>query len=171
MKRSPILPALLFSLYFSACHPAASHSGDDTGDSTSGPAAPKLTRFKPNPELRAQVKKEPVTEYREKTDNALNDWYFSVRLYQTHKTMYYLAKLTFEDVEGEDTIRLPDLGVPPQPILKKGKDKYSCIIGFLDNDHQFRDLKLVYVTARGRELKITTLKHYVVMDHFRLRSE
>jgi hypothetical protein len=48
-------------------------------------------------------------------------------------------------------------------------DQFSCIIGFLDNDKQFRELKLVQ--AKGDQLKIATLRHWVVTDHFRLVSQ
>ena len=127
--------------------------------------------FRRNPEFRGHVKKEPVAEYRVKTDNPLNDLYFSVRLYETPVTMKYVAKVEFEGLTGEDTIKLPDMGKEPHPELQKGTDKYSCIIGLLDNDRHFRELKKVYVTDKGRELKITTLRHYMVTEDYRLVGE
>jgi hypothetical protein len=154
-----------FAIVFSGCHSsAADHPGNV--DSVSKP--PALATFKRNPELRAHVKMQPVAEFREKTDNKLNDLYFSVRLYETPVTMKYVAKVEFEGLPGEDTIKLPDLGTEPHPVLQKGKEKYSCIIGLLDNDHQFRELKKVYVTDKGGELKITTLKHYMVTEDYRM---
>lgn len=171
--KKPIAPFVLFSLLlFYACH---SSNGDQKtpGKDTLlvDPANPRLPPPKHNPEFRAQVKKDPVAEYREKTDDPLNNGDFIVRLYQTQKTMYYRAQIEFEGLPGEDTIKLPDLGIEPQPVLQKGKEKYSCIIGLLDNDHKFRELKLVYVTDHGKLLKITTLRHYIVSDHYRLVSQ
>ena len=160
-------PALLFSFWLSACHSSASGAAAVSPDSTVA-AKPALPLFKRNPEFRSHVKKEPVAEYREKTDNRLNDMYFSVRLYETPMTMRYVAKVEFEGLPGEDTIKLPDLGTEPHPVLQKGTDKYSCIIGLLDNDHNFRELKKVYITNKGRDLKITTLKHYIVTENYRL---
>jgi hypothetical protein len=153
-------------LAFSACH---SPSGDSSAV-TDSPAAkgPALPMFKRNPEFRAHVKKEPVAEYKVKTDDRLNDMYFSVRLYETPLTMKYLARVEFEGITGEDTIRLPDIGTPPHPVLQKGPEKYSCIVGLQDNNKEFRELKKVYVTDKGQELKITTLKHYVVTENYRL---
>jgi hypothetical protein len=160
-----IIVTLFFLVSFIACHSRATDPGA-TGDSTS--RAPALAMFKRNPEFRTQVKKEPVAEYRERTEDRLNESYFSVRLYETPVTMRYVAKVDFEGLPGEDTIKLPDLGTTPHPVLQKGKEKYSCIIGLLDNDHQFRELKKVYVTEKGQELKITTLKHYMVTENYHL---
>jgi len=157
--------ALIFSF---GCHSSAPGSPDAGKADSPAEAARTLPMFKRNPEFRDHVKKEPVAEYREKTDNRLNDMYFSVQLFETPQTMRYLAKVEFEGLPGEDTIRLPDLGTVPHPVLQKGPDKYSCIIGLLDNDHQFRELKKVYVVNKGTELKITTLKHYVVTENYRL---
>lgn len=124
--------------------------------------------FKRNPEHRDHVKKDPVAEYRVRTDDPLNEMYFTVRLYETPVTMKYQAKVEFEGITGDDTIKLPDMGIPPHPVLQKGPGKYSCIIGLIDNKKAFRELKKVYVTEKGRELKITTLKHYIVTEDYRL---
>lgn len=158
-----VLPA---TLALSACHSAAKEPVAATDTTAARHQA--LPMFKRNPELRAHVKKESVAEYRIKTENQLNDMYFSVRLYETPVTMKYLAKVEFEGVTGEDTIKIPDLGMPPHPVLQKGSEKYSCIIGLLDNNKTFRELKKVYVTDKGQELKITTLKHYMVTEDYRL---
>jgi hypothetical protein len=87
--------------------------------------------------------------------------------------MSYLVKVDYEGMPAEDTLQFPDLGTEPHPILQKGQGKLACVIGFLDNDRQFRDLKLAYVIDKGKDLrlKIKTLKHYVVMDHYRLVSQ
>ena len=111
---------------------------------------------------RITVKKEPVVAYRERTDNPLNDWYFSVRLYETSNTFHYLIKLQFEEIRGIDTLRLPNFGIRPEPVIVKGKEKYSCIIGFLDKEKKFREYKKVYV--KNNALKITALRHYAVRE-------
>lgn len=172
MKRPFILAVVLISLYATSCH---SNAGDTvkTGQDTImvDPDHPALPPFKKNPEFRAHVKKEPVAEYKAKTPDPLNSSYFTVSLYETPKTMYYLARVDFEGLGGEDTIKLPDLGTAPHPVLQKGNDTLACIIGFLDNDRKFREMKLVYVTGNGKQLKIKALHHWVVGDHYRLVSE
>ena len=90
--------------------------------------------------------------------------------YETQATMQYRVKLEFEALDGDDTVRLPDMGIPPHPVLQKGPEKYSCIIGFLDNNKDFRELKKVYVTDKGN-LKITTLKHYIMTGDAHLVSQ
>ncbi|HEX9514519.1 MAG TPA: hypothetical protein VF939_28695 [Puia sp.] len=162
--------SFIFVSYLSGCHSSAAGPASSGTDSGAG-KLPPLPMFKRNPEDRALVKKEPVAEYRVRTDDKLNESWFSVRLYETPKTLRYRVALEFEGLTGEDTIKLPDLGTVPQPAIEKGKDKYSCILGLLDNDHKFREMKMVYVTAKGQSLKITTLKHYVVTENYRLVSE
>lgn len=165
-RSKPVLTvALSAAVSFSACHSPA------PGAATTDSAAAKhkaLPTFRRNPEHRDHVKKEAVAEYKVRTANTLNELYFSVDLYETPETMKYLAKVDFEGLTGEDTIKLPDIGITPHPVLQKGPEKYSCIVGFLDNDGNFRELKKVYVTDKGQELKITTLKHYMVTEDYRL---
>jgi hypothetical protein len=85
--------------------------------------------------------------------------------------MRYRIKMEYEGLEGEDTVKLPDLGTPPQPKLEKGSEQYACILGILDNDKQFRELKKIYVTQDHSSLKITTLKHYAVTENYRLVAQ
>ena len=86
---------------------------------------------------------------------------FPVELFETSKTFQYLVKMQFEELMAEDTLDIPNFGAEPKPVLKKGKDKYSCIIGFMDPQNVFREFKLVHV-ENGRLLKITSLKHYAL---------
>lgn len=131
---------------------------NDTADSASTPvsSADKI------PLNRDNVNAAPVAEYKEKTDNPLNDWYFSVKLFETPNTFYYLIKLQYEEVKGEDTLKLPNFGIMPKPMIQKGPEKYSCIIGFMDKDNQFREYKKVYM--ENDHLKIVALKHYAVIE-------
>lgn len=112
------------------------------------------------PEVRDTIQRTPVASYSERTDNPLNEWYFKVQLFETKRTFKYLMKLQFEEIRGEDTLTIPNLGVMPEPVIQKGPDPYSCIIGFKDQDGKFRDYKKVYV--RNNTLKVTALKHYAV---------
>jgi hypothetical protein len=115
------------------------------------------------PLIRDSINPKPVAEFVKKTDDPLNDWYFSVRLYETPKTFHYLIKLQFEEIRGEDTLKLPNLGTMPKPVIKPGDEKYACIIGFLDKENQFREYKKVHV--KNNSLKITALKHYAVRSY------
>jgi hypothetical protein len=115
------------------------------------------------PEFREKIKKEAVADYREKVNNSMNDWYFSVQLFETQKTFSYLIRMQYEEVRGEDTLKIPDFGIGPQPEIHKGKEPYSCIIGFLDKDKKFLEYKEVSV-KNGRDLKLTTINHFRVVN-------
>jgi len=157
----------LFIAIFPSCHSSSSEPATSKESPADKKAAPPPL-FKRNPEKRAHVSEEPVAEYKVKTDDKLNDQYFSVRLYETSFTMKYLARVEFEGLTGEDTIKLQEMGIPPHPSLQMRPEKSSCIIGLLDNNQQFRELKKVYVTDKGGELKITTLKKYIVTEDYKL---
>ena len=163
--RHLVLAILLLAL--GACQSAINNSGG-SADSAAGSAEPAI---KPNPPLRDNVKKTPVAEYKVRTENKLNELYFSVQIYETPETMKYVAKVDYEGAGGEDSLLLPDLGIPPHPELQKGPEKYSCIIGFKDGKGTFRELKKVYVTEKGNDLKITTLKHYSFSSDNKLVGE
>ena len=161
-KWIPSLCICFLSFLISCGHNKNSHadSASDSGSNNANVINDALAI----PETRSTVNPNPVQEFKEKTDNPLNDWYFSVKLYETPQTFHYLLKMKFEEVEGEDTIRLPNFGIEPKPVLKKGGSKYSCIIGFLDSKGQFREYKLVHV-ENGSDLKLTTLKHYSIYSY------
>lgn len=142
---------------------------ESTTENKPEPATPVVQEKEPVkasatiPAERKEVKKDAVASYRVKTDDPLNDFYFSVELFETKKTFHYLMKLEFETIDGKDTLRLPDFGTAPQPVIRKGPEKYSAIVGFLDKDKQFREYKKVYVA--GNKLKVTALKHYGVATY------
>jgi hypothetical protein len=159
---------ICFSL--TACHSSSDHNG--SASDTTGKSAAAIEAIHV-PEFRKEVKKEPVAEFREKIMDELNsNWYFSVKLYETARTLSYRVEMKYEELEGDDTLQLPDLGMPPQPLIRKGTDsmgKYSCVLGFIDHDSTFREYKLVYV--RGSQLGIKALKHYAVTQGYRLESQ
>jgi hypothetical protein len=167
--KSPITPfVLLAALIFFGCHSSSADERTPGKDTFLVDLShPDLPPPKRNPEMRVQVKKEPVAEYRENTGRPEGD--FIVRLYQTPKTMAFRVDMEYEGLQGDDTIRFPDLGTEPHPVLQKGGEKFSCVIGFQDNDKQFREMKLVH--AKGNQLKISTLRHWVLNNHYRLVSE
>jgi hypothetical protein len=162
MERKIIVSALMsFTIYFLSCQ-SGNQNNSLQPDSATKPVV--INPADNVPQYRKEIRKEAVAQYKEKTDNPLNDWYFSVALFETPKTFHYLLKLQFEELTGEDTLKLPDFGYQPKPLIQKGKEKYSCIIGFMDNENKFREYKLVHVDG-GNRLKVTTLKHYAVATY------
>jgi hypothetical protein len=150
----PSASIMIFTILFSACQthePNQNGKNSESGINKRGPVIPSDTM----PEYRKKTLKEP---------DPLKNWYFSVRIYQTSKTFDYLLKLQFEEIKGEDTIRFPNFGSEPKPVLVKGKDKYACVVGFLDKENTIKEYKLVTV-KEGRVLKLTTLHHYTVTTY------
>jgi hypothetical protein len=47
--------------------------------------------------------------------------------------------------------------------VKPGTEKLSCIIGFVDNQNNFREYKLL--SAEDNNLKLTVLKSYAVSGY------
>jgi hypothetical protein len=165
--KSPLIPFVLSTvlLIFAGRNAAAQeHTRKDTF--RIDPSNPVLPPPRQNSEDRSKIKKEPVAEYREPTGHRNGN--FIVKLYETSRTMRFRIDVDYEGLPGDDTLRFPDLGTPPRPVLKKGSTPLSCVIGFLDNDNLFREVKLVYVTPKGNQFKITTLRHWHVSTHYRL---
>lgn len=106
--------------------------------------------------------------FRDSTGTGRKKMNFVVRLYETSKTLHYRIDVDYNGLPGSDTVHLPDLGTAPRPALRKGSTDLSCVVGFLDNDNQFREVKLVYVTPGFSEFKIHTLRHWHVSTHYRL---
>ena len=71
--------AIIISVLLFSCHSNNQNNALQT-DSASKPVV--INPANMIPEFRKIVKPTPVAEYKEKTDNPLNDWYFSVKLYE-----------------------------------------------------------------------------------------
>lgn len=156
--KSTFVVAVFIGLLLTCCKQSSDSETENTGaESNSRPLTVLV------PEYRDTISKSPVAQHQEKVDNPLNNWYFSVKLYETPKTFQYLIKLNYEEIYGEDTLKLPNFGTMPKPVIQKGKEKYSCIIGFMDKENKFREYKKVHV--KGNHLKITALKHYAVATY------
>jgi hypothetical protein len=152
--RSLLIPAFLGFIF--SCH-SNNQTANSDADSTDKKSPVNILDAVPL--YRNEVKADPVAEYSEKVNNELNDWHFTVKLYETKKTFYYLIKMQFEEVTAADTLKLPNLGSMPKPDIQKGNEKYSCVLGFFDAQNKFNEYKSVHV-ENGKDLKLTTLKHY-----------
>jgi hypothetical protein len=154
---------LVCCLIIAACNesPTDSIKKEDTALRT--PAPVTINPADNIPLYRDSLQAEPVAEYKERTENHFNDWYFSVQLFETSKTFHYRIHLQYEEIEGDDTLKLPNFGTMPEPVIQKGPEKYSCIIGFKDKEGNFREYKKVYV--KDDHLKVTALRHYSVATY------
>jgi len=110
------------------------------------------------PLVRDKVGSGPVASFIEKVEDPLNDWKFAVEIYETKATFDFLIKMRYKELEAEDTLNVPNFGIMPKVEIRKGTEKESCNIGFLDKQGEFKDYKLVQI--KNNQLKISTLRHY-----------
>jgi len=128
------------------------------GDTTTKKERAAAEERKPVSETRETVKKEAVQSYTEKM-NDLNDSEFRVELFETPQTFAYFLKVEAGEVSGTDTIKIPNFGRLPQPIIRKDSaNKLSCILGFNDNYGDFREYKRIFVN--NGDISVKTLRRY-----------
>lgn len=112
------------------------------------------------PEIRTEVSKKPVASYWVPVGNPALQFKFGVDVFETRQTFNYLLRMQYEGMIVTDTLKLPNFGIWPQVQIQKGKDKTSCIIGFLDKKKEFKEYKLL--TVQNDKLKLKVLKRYFV---------
>jgi hypothetical protein len=96
------------------------------------------------------------------TEDPLNKPYFSVKLISTDHTTHYGAYKVVANWGGnhaESEFAMPRGGEQLKPVLRKGKDAYTYIIGFLYEDQpEFYDY--YQVSAAKGEIKMKYIKAY-----------
>lgn len=110
------------------------------------------------PLTREKVENSPIASYSEKVKDPLNDWRLAVDIYETKQTFKFLMKIEYMVQEAEDTLTIPNFGIMPKVEIRKGPEKESCIVGFLDKQGEFKEYKLI--ALKDKQLKISTLKYY-----------
>ncbi|MCF0070272.1 hypothetical protein LZD49_07300 [Dyadobacter sp. CY261] len=110
------------------------------------------------PLTREKVENSPIASYSEKVKDDLNDWRLAVDFYETKRTFKFLMKIEYMVQEAEDTRTIPNFGIMPKVEVRKGPEKESCIVGFLDKQGEFKEYKLI--ALKNKQLKISTLKYY-----------
>lgn len=109
---------------------------------------------------RETVNTAPAKTYQEIVKSEETTDTFNVALYETKFTFKYLIKINYKGLEATDSLRIPNLGYAPEPEIKKGDTRPSCIIGFLDDKKQFMEGN--EVKFEDNKLKFHTLKTYDV---------
>jgi hypothetical protein len=115
------------------------------------------------PTKRKEINSKPVASFFKSVPDSLNNWHFSVDVYETEETFRYLMKMEYMELRETDTLKIPNIGIEPKIEIRKGKDDYSCIVGFFDRDNNFKEYKLV--NAKDDKLKVTILHHYGVATY------
>lgn len=141
----------LFTLI--ACNPSQNHQTENETANANSPAVS---------ETRDTVSSEPVAVYDLPLKNNLNNWHFTVKLFETKQLFHYLLDMKYQEVTASDTIRFPNFGLEPQPKIQRGSAETECIIGFLDKEKKFREYLKVYVD--NEQLRVKQLKQYAVSE-------
>ena len=111
-------------------------------------------------EVRNKVSTTPVAEYVKPLGDSLNNWKFAVSASETKLRFSYILRMRYKELDESDTLRIPNFGTEPVVEIHKGADDYSCIVGFLDKNKEFKEYKEVAI--KGEQMKYTTLKRYFV---------
>ncbi|HEX5154558.1 MAG TPA: hypothetical protein VFW07_24095 [Parafilimonas sp.] len=149
-NRKPVYLALLILL--SACN-STSENTESNEDSI-------VFTTKKIPAKRGNVNPQPVKIYEETVKSFETTDEFEVRLYETEQTFKYLVKISYKNLQAEDTLKVPNFGMEPAVEIVKGEKRPSCIVGFLDKNKQFKESKLIYF--ENDKLKVHVLKYYGV---------
>lgn len=147
---------IFFSLGIAACLVSCNNQDTATGNSDSS----SISTTTAISETRTDVKKEPVAVYDVPLKNDLNKWHFTVTLSETRQRFFYLLDMKYEELTASDTIRFPNFGLEPEPLIQKGANDLECIIGFADKEKKFREYLKVFVDHD--QLRVKTLKQYTV---------
>ena len=94
------------------------------------------------PEIRKTINPTAVKTYSETIKSFETTDEFKVSLFETRQTFKYLIKISYKNLDAEDTLNVPNFGEVPAVEIKKGDKRPSCIVGFLDNNKQFKESKL-----------------------------
>lgn len=151
--------SLVLSIFLFSCNQAEHHK-INKADSTDATVTTPVAAIN---ETREKVSEQPVATFSKKVPDELNDWKFAVNVYETKNTFRFLMKMQYMELTAEDTLKIPDFGIEPAIVIKPGKEPFSCIVGFLDKDQQFKEYKLV--TAKDDNLSVKILHRYATVTY------
>lgn len=116
---------------------------------------------------RTTVQSNPIQTYSEKIPR-LADAEFKVELFETSETFKFRAEINHGLFSAIDTITIPNFGMLPEPILKKGETPETIQVGFLDKEKNFRPYKLI--SADQKSIQIKTIKYYATPKYQRKKE-
>ena len=146
-----IFKLLLLSLVLLSCNNLADTSGSsDSVVNSSG----KI------PETRSSVIPDALKIYEETIKSFETTDVFKVSLFETKNTFQYLIKISYKNLDAEDTLNVPNFDQQPSVGIVAGDKRPSCIVGFYDTEKKFRESKLVYF--EDNMIKVHVLKEYGV---------
>jgi len=156
---SALFVLLLIGCNTSDDQPAENNGGDKTVDNKGGDSVVFTSDIIPRE--RKNVNPQPVVTYAETVTTFETTDKFKVSVYETKLTFRYRIRISYKQLDVEDTLKVPNFGIQPSIKIVKGDSiRPSCILGFFDKEKKFRESKLIYF--KDNKLKIKVLKHYAV---------
>lgn len=110
--------------------------------------------------IRTEVKKAPIASFSQPVPDELNDWKFSVDIYETERRFHYTVRMQYKELRVRDSVNIPNLGIEPTVQIQKDATPFSCTIGFLDKKGNFKPLTRANI--KGDQLKFKTVASYAV---------
>ena len=111
-------------------------------------------------EIRTEIKKAPIASFSQAVPDELNDWKFSVDIYETERRFHYTVRMQYKELRVRDSVNIPNLGIEPTVQIQKDATPFSCTIGFLDKKGNFKPLTRANI--KGDQLKFKTIASYAV---------
>lgn len=68
--------------------------------------------------------------------------------------------MRYKELDVSETLNIPNFGIIPIVIIKKGTTKNNCFIGFTDKKEVFKEYKMVPI--KNDQLKLISLKSYFI---------
>ncbi|GAB2774356.1 hypothetical protein GCM10027275_16730 [Rhabdobacter roseus] len=112
------------------------------------------------PQERTHVNPKPVATYTTPVPDELNNFEFTVKLYETPLRFRYRVDVTYKMLDVKDSVDIPNFGHQPKVDVQKHEDDLACMIGFYDAEGNFMDLKKVEIV--DNQLKMRQVKRYGV---------
>lgn len=100
----------------------------------------------------------PVAQFSNNLDDQVTNNDFKVSLYPTAEETVFKIDIRYGGNEVHQEITMLPHSYYRRIVLKKGDGSGQCILGFVDMDGKFNEMKLI--TASGTSIGIKTLKEY-----------
>jgi hypothetical protein len=104
----------------------------------------------------------PVAEYSENLDDQVTNNDFVVRLYPTVEATVFNADIRYGGNEVHQDITMLPSSYYKSIELKKGPSEGTCILGFVDPEGKFNEMK--QIAASGTSIEVKTLKEYYLSN-------
>lgn len=145
--------ALFFIVLFAACQSEKDHSAKRNNDSSK-----KTEQTIKQDQKKSQDTGNPVASFSANMDDVETNNDFVVKVYPAKKPKQYKITIQFGANHAQDEVDFPPKQYYKEIALRKGSTNDECLLGFIDNNGDFKEMKLISCTTT--QIKIKSLKAY-----------